>query len=149
MFFYFPSVKKIYIYWFPMAQFVFPGENTLRWRSVCRDFTRRVFLGSTSAGESEQGEKEYSPYLTEREILCEELSTSIQKFLKGFWSWVRLAELWCTGARWLALFITLSAGHCMQAASRRKCGLVWGESIQLRALTHWGIGWMLPSGGGM
>lgn len=69
------------------------GEN-----SVCGDFTRRVFLGSTSAGESEQGEKEYFPYLAERETLCEALSR-IQKILKGFRSWVRLAELWCTGAR--------------------------------------------------
>lgn len=98
IFFTFLQLNNIYLL-ISKAQFVFPEEKTLRYRSVCRDITRRAFLGSTSAGENEQGEKGYFPYLAERQILCEAVSTRIQKILKGFRSWVSLAELWCTGAR--------------------------------------------------
>ena len=138
IFFYFPSIKKIYLL-ISKAQFVFPGEKTLKWKSVCRDFTRRVFLGSPSAGENEQGKKEYFPYLAEREILWSSINKESEN-LKGFPElgepcWIVVHRGKVTGS-----FIALSTGHCMQAASGRKHGLVWGESTQLRALDNWAYG---------
>ena len=92
---------------------------------MCRDFTRRVFLGSPSAGENEQGEKEYFPYLAGREILWSSINKDSEN-PKGFPElgepcWIVVHRGKVTGS-----FTALSAGHCMQAASRRKHGLVWG-----------------------
>lgn len=117
MFFNFPAIKK-YIFIDFKAQFVFPGRKAWDGGSVCRDFTRRAYSWDQPL-QGKMNKERKLLYLAE-EILCEAVSTRIQKILKGFRSWVSLAELWCTGARWLALLIALSASHCMQAASGRK-----------------------------
>ena len=94
-FFYFPSIKKINLL-ISKAQFLGrkPGNGNL-----CAE----TLPGEYSWDHPLQGrmnkERKSTSLIWQEEKYSEAVSTRIQKILKGFRSWVSLAELWCTGAR--------------------------------------------------
>ena len=125
-----PSIFKIYL-------LISNGTGWVSWEenSEMEIKCAESLLGDQHPQERvKQGVKEYFSYLAGREILCEAVTTMIQKILKGFKSGESLVELCWTGARWLALFSSplnqlLNAG-CLWKESMGLCEvsiLSWGQ----------------------
>ena len=84
-----PSIFKIYL-------LISNGTGWVSWEenSEMEIKCAESLLGDQHPQERvKQGVKEYFSYLAGREILCEAVTTMIQKILKGFKSWESLVEL--------------------------------------------------------